>query len=45
MVRKSISLSESTYDELVKLGTGYKESMDDIVTKCIRSYKKEYKIK
>ena len=45
MARKSISLSEDTYNELTKLGTGYMESMDDIVNKCIQSYKKEHKIK
>ena len=40
MIRKSISLTEKTYNELTSLITGYRESMDDIVSKCIEAYKK-----
>jgi predicted CopG family antitoxin len=45
MIRKSISLNEETYNELTSLISGYKESMDTIVRKCIQSYKKEQKLK
>lgn len=41
--KKPISVKEETYNELVGLVTRYKESMDDIVKKCIKAYKKENK--
>lgn len=44
MVRKSISLSEDTYNELTNLGNEYKESMDNIVSKCVQAYKKLNKL-
>ena len=45
VTRKSISITEETYEELTGLISGYKESMDDIIKKCVKSYKKEYKLK
>jgi predicted lactoylglutathione lyase len=38
--RKSVSLNEETYNELISLSSGYKESIDDIVKKCIKAYRK-----
>jgi predicted lactoylglutathione lyase len=37
---KSVSLNEETYNELISLSSGYKESIDDIVKKCIKAYRK-----
>lgn len=44
VTRKSISLTAETYQELTSLISGYRESMDDIISKCIRAYKKEQKL-
>jgi len=41
MGRKTVSVSEETHKELAKLGV-YGESIDDIIRKCIESYKREH---
>lgn len=40
---ESINVSNETRQELGKLGV-WRETMDDIIAQCIRSYKKENKI-
>jgi hypothetical protein len=40
--RKTVSISDETHKELVKLGV-YGETIDDIIRKCIEAYKKQYK--
>ena len=40
--RKTVSISDNTHKELVKLGV-YGETIDDIIRKCIESYKREKK--
>lgn len=37
--RKTVSISDETHKELVKLGV-YGETIDDIIKKCIEAYKK-----
>ena len=37
--RKTVSISDETHKELVKLGV-YGETIDDIIRKCIEAYKK-----
>jgi hypothetical protein len=41
--RKTVSISDDTHKELVKLGV-YGETIDDIIRKCIEAYKKQNKI-
>lgn len=38
--RKTVSISDDTHKELVKLGV-YGETIDDIIRKCIEAYKRE----
>jgi len=40
---KTIKVSDETHKELGKLGA-WGETMDDIIAKCIKSYKKESNI-
>ncbi len=40
--RKTVSISDDTHKELVKLGV-YGETIDDIIRKCIEAYKKQNK--
>ena len=40
--RKTVSISDETHKELVKLGV-YGETIDDIIRKCIDAYKKQNK--
>lgn len=39
---KMVKLKEDTHQELLSLGE-FRETMDDIIAKCIKSYKKEHK--
>lgn len=41
--RKNINISEETHAELNRLGMRG-ESFDDIIRKCVKSYKKEHKL-
>jgi hypothetical protein len=38
-----VKLKDDTHEELLKLGV-FRETMDDIVKKCIKSYKKEHRL-
>ena len=40
--RKTVSISDETHKELVKLGV-YGETIDDIIRKCIDAYKRQIK--
>jgi predicted CopG family antitoxin len=40
--RKTVSISDDTHKELVKLGV-YGETIDDIIRKCIEAYKQLHK--
>lgn len=42
--RKTVSISDETHKELVKLGV-YGETIDDIIRKCIDAYKRQFKTK
>ena len=42
--RKTVSISDETHKDLVKLGV-YGETIDDIIKKCIEAYKRENKAK
>jgi len=42
--RKTVSISNETHKDLVKLGV-YGETIDDIIKKCIEAYKLEAKRK
>ena len=44
ILRKTISISEETHAELVKIGV-YGESIDTIIRKCVDAYKREKGIK
>lgn len=43
MKRTTVSINEDTYQELTKVGI-YGESMNDIVGKCVKAYKKLNKL-
>jgi predicted CopG family antitoxin len=39
---KTVRLNDATYQDLLDLGQ-FRETMDDIISKCIECYKKERK--
>ncbi len=39
---KMLKIKDSTHDELLSLGE-FRETMDDIVSKCVRFYKEKHK--
>ena len=39
---KMVRLNDDTYEDVLSLGQ-FRETMDDIISKCVKSYKKEDK--